>query len=583
MSFFVLIPAQRKTDSLSDLITHGMRNGFTTSHDETMGDFRFVAFKDLSGNTPPSATDDNGNSAFCFGSFIYKKKSGLSALEMFLRDFEPHSFDWSETIGHFVIVLSKNGKIYILNDGLGAAKIFMNSSNRIVSNSFVSQLYMNDKPKFHLQGCYEYVFAGSCYGNTTFVEDIVTVDPNSILRLETKNWSVIRKKSPISHRKWSADATLSDVANHHLANLNDVFEAIAGEFGDRIRVSMSGGYDSRLMLASLLRLDVKPRVFSYGDEDDIDVQIAKTVSREFNLEFFHIDKSLVQKPSPDDFAATAERNMFGFDGWKCDAGLMGGNADYRDRLSRHVDGQVPLNGSLGEIYRNFFYLIDRKYSAMDIVSVFFSGYGSDGGGKFFDNARYRATLAGKIAQSIDRPPDVKLDRGDIERIYPSFRGRYWTGHDAQINQRFGGMFFPYLEHAVITDTATTPLRHKNLGVLQGEMIHMQLPRLAEIRSGYGYPMRGKRPLSIRLKNTINNMRPPFVRRQGYRFHVNKMQPRQSTFSDKYLSSVIGNDYHYIDEIFNLNRLYSLSQFDRAVTLEYIGQKFGFESPRRETW
>ena len=60
----------------------------------------------------------------------------------------------------------------------------------------------------------------------------------------------------------------------------------------------------------------------------------------------------------------------------------------------------------------------------------------------------RELLAGAAAmrEAIGAGSD-ELERSQVEELYPKFRGRFWTGRDASNNQRFGPMFFPYLEHA----------------------------------------------------------------------------------------------------------------------------------------
>ena len=65
----------------------------------------------------------------------------------------------------------------------------------------------------------------------------------------------------------------------------------------------------------------------------------------------------------------------------------------------------------------------------------------------------------------------RLTRAQVEQIYPRFRGRFWTGHDASNNQRFGPMFFPYLEHAAISNTAKIPIRFKDLGLIVIDEAH----------------------------------------------------------------------------------------------------------------
>jgi hypothetical protein len=52
---------------------------------------------------------------------------------------------------------------------------------------------------------------------------------------------------------------------------------VAASFGDRVTCALSGGYDSRLILALLRRHGVSPRVYVYGPPGDKDVELARTI------------------------------------------------------------------------------------------------------------------------------------------------------------------------------------------------------------------------------------------------------------------------------------------------------------------
>jgi len=57
---------------------------------------------------------------------------------------------------------------------------------------------------------------------------------------------------------------------------------------DGVGIHLTGGYDSRLILASLLRLGIKPRTFIFGVKTNYNSQIAERVARALNLEHHFI-------------------------------------------------------------------------------------------------------------------------------------------------------------------------------------------------------------------------------------------------------------------------------------------------------
>ncbi|MGB5201196.1 MAG: hypothetical protein WBR56_14990, partial [Sedimenticolaceae bacterium] len=248
-----------------------------------------------------------------------------------------------------------------------------------------------------------------------------------------------------------------------------------------------------------------------------------------------------------------------------------------DRLKRHLDGQIPLNGSLGEIYRNFFYMPDRSSSTGAVVSTFYSQYNPKAFTQRFDETEYRSAMQAAMREAIGAESD-ELERSQVEELYPKFRGRFWTGRDAQINQRFGTMFFPYLEPAAISNTAKIPIRFKDLGFLQGRMIARINPRLADYPSDYGFPLDGPRPLTYRLKTFLGTQRPPTLRKLSFRITHRRQEPRTGPLSPTYLSRVIDLEFPILRALFNIEGVNSANQYGLIATLEYLGQRYNLRVP-----
>ena len=273
----------------------------------------------------------------------------------------------------------------------------------------------------------------------------------------------------------------------------------------------------------------RPTLFVYGGPDDEDVQIARLITEAEGLPLEHIDKSTVPAPDPEAFIGETEKNLFAFDGWKVETPLFDFGADRQDRLKRHVDGQVPLNGSLGEIYRNFFYMPDRPSSTGAVISTFYSRYDPRAFTDNFDEKDYRSAMAESMREAIGAESD-ELERSQVEELYPKFRGRFWTGRDAQINQRFGPMFFPYLEHAAISNTAKIPIGLKDLGYLQGRMIGRINSRLADYPSDYGFRPERSATAQVSGKDLPRHPASTGLRKLSFRMTHRVQEPRTGALS-----------------------------------------------------
>ena len=360
-----------------------------------------------------------------------------------------------------------------------------------------------------------------------------------------------------------------------MSQLERVFEPIARNYPDSLRLSFSGGFDSRLMLANLLKFGARPTLFVYGNEQDEDVRIARLICKAEGLPLEVIDKALMPSVDPDAFASETEENFFAFDGWKVETPLFDFGADRRDRLNRHVGGQVPLNGGLGEIYRNFHYMPDRASSTGAVVSTFYSRYDPRAFTDRFSAAVYRSNMSRAMREAIGAESD-RLNRSQVEELYPKLRGRFWTGRDAQTNQRFGAMFFPYLEHAAISNTAKIPIRFKDLGYLQGRMIGRINSRLANYPSDYGFSLDGPRPLKYRLKTYLGTQRPHVVRKLSFRLTKRRKEPRAGALTAGYLSRVIDLEFPVMRKLFRIEAINSVTQYGLIATLEYLAKRYNLD-------
>jgi hypothetical protein len=195
----------------------------------------------------------------------------------------------------------------------------------------------------------------------------------------------------------------------------------------------------------------------------------------------------------------------------------------------------------------------------------------------FDERRFRAAMAASMREAIGAESN-RLERSQVEALYPKFRGRFWTGRDAQVNQRFGPMFFPYLEHAAISDTAQIPIRLKDLGRLQGRMIGRVNRRLASYPSDYGFALDGPRPPAYRLKSFLGTQRPPGLRKLSFRLGHRRPEPRSGPLSDAYLGRVIDLGFPVMRGLFEIDAVNSATQYGLVATLEYLAQRFGLELP-----
>ena len=110
--------------------------------------------------------------------------------------------------------------------------------------------------------------------------------------------------------------------------------------------------------------------------------------------------------------------------------------------ARRVLGDtIAINGWGGEIFRNFFYLLDRRYSIREFLWSFYSRFNPAVCTAAFDSESYYRSLEGKVMNLLGSD-ERWLPRPTVEWLYHSFRGRAWDGKVDSIAGRYGFTAMP---------------------------------------------------------------------------------------------------------------------------------------------
>ncbi|RMF08986.1 MAG: hypothetical protein D6763_08740 [Alphaproteobacteria bacterium] len=499
------------------------------------------------------------------GTLFYKGLYGERALAALLDEDRPPARD--DISGCGVFLVARGGVLRLFTDPLGTYKVYRDTADTIWSDSFLAVAQTLTAPAINPQGVYEYVFQGATYGNETVLDRVQLVDSKSIHeigdRVHSTPWpggiEPAINQAPLEHHV----DTLTEL-------LRERYGAIATAFGDRVDTALSGGYDSRLTLALLLDQGVTPHLHVYGAPDDPDVIVARTVCAGEGLSISHEDKSALGDDSPDGVTAAVKQQFLAFDGWPPD-GIIGNGSDLATRRARCHNGVLALNGGGGEIFRNFFYLIDRPFTVRQILWTFYSRFEPRWCGEAFDESAYYTRMGEKISAIFTRPRD-RLTRAEVEYIYPAFRGRFWTGRNTAINTHLGPALTPFLDHALVRAAVGVPLAYKNHGILEAAMIEAISPALARYASDYGHSFCGAVPLRRKLRDWMTYVRPPALRRFSYRFKTRLQPPGLKRFlQPNYRRSYLPNGIAYMDRFFHLDRVTDPAQMNRILTLEFLFQ------------
>lgn len=570
MGTFFIAPATTLASICQRLDRQHQDHGFQLARRIEVADYSLYLYRNLHGNGGLFVELEDGGFACLVGQLLYRAATGEEALRLYASDLSQQRVDNQRVIGQFTLILKDANGLRLLTDSLGFYQIYLNVRTRIISSSFWSLLELLPAASGDPEGIYEYAWNGASFGGKTFINEIRRLPANAELVVD-QELVVKRTAPPASQKVEGGRISFEGYLDDHAERLRAVFQDLAQAYGERLHVSFSSGYDSRLILAGLKAAGLRPRLFVYGQDGDKDVEVAEQIAAGEGLQLNIIDKSRLVNPEVATSTDRQQADFVRFDGWRVD-GVFDDGVDTPDRLARHDNGGVPLNGSLGEIYRNFFYIPDRAMPLSRVVESFFSGYAPSACTEAFNVKAYVDSLV-RAFQSELGTHESRVTRTAVESLYPLVRGRYWTGRDVNLNLRFGPMHFPFMQAQLIEGTSAIPLDFKNDGHLEAKLIDRLDPALAAYPSGYGYRFCEPPPVRYRAKSWMTIYRPAWLRARSYRLRFAKPRAFPNYLSADRLSALMDTSFPCMRPYFHPERLHDPNAFNRIATMEYIFQRY----------
>ncbi len=504
------------------------------------------------------------------GTFFYRGRVGEAALLALLEEFIFPFNDWERVDGQFAAIVAKNGKVHVFNDYFANFQTFHDPLVETVTTSFLSVATGCPTLSLNQQGIYEFVFNAAPTGDDTIFNEVIRLGANRQLVMNEASHAEIVAKPLSEPRPWSQDH-----AEKILSRLRHIVGQSAQAWNGNIQAPLTGGLDSRLLIALLRDQGVKPHIYVYGPKDNPDVEVAKDIARweGFNLEIF--DKKAWRHIEPDEFAAQVEQNFHEIDGFATDESLFDNGANSHARRQRQTGGALAMSGGCGEIFRNFFFLPNQPMHAHKIVRAFYSGYDSSELTDKFSSTAYERNIAQKIEHTMGVKSET-LPRRRIEELYPRFRGRAFFGREISIVGTLGGYVLPFLDCALINYTLDIPFDKRKAGSLQSELLTKLDPRLAQYSSSYGHSFDQKPGFRHTVAETMTVHRPNVLRKSSYAIR-NKMVRRQEhegLLSDTYLGRVIDLEFPVMRRFFKTAKIRNPLFYSRIASLEYLAKFVG---------
>lgn len=357
---------------VNNFISYCEKAGFNRYNRATFATGGGAVFKKLQIDNDNFLSTDSG-SVYIVGTFFYNGQSGQAAMAGILSDFnEDIPAIRDKMNGAYACALIKNGRLYAFGDASGVyyyyCGVFRETNEWVIGTS----LYGLAKASKHysieeynlLEKCFQ-----SQFGDGTIFKDFCKIDGDSCFVFDLANNTfekrTIGKKISIDHRDIKVIVKEAAGEYHKLA------KTLKNTFGEKgLSILMTGGLDSRCMMASLLSEGITPSMY-YGvgnsplaptTEDDLKVD--KVYSEKFNLPLQILDWSMPEKIN---VAWDETIEKYG------ELGTMYSSSPFVYSGLDSIKEPCVLLGYFGEMYRNH-KLVEGKKKAKFTVDDILWGY-----------------------------------------------------------------------------------------------------------------------------------------------------------------------------------------------------------------
>jgi hypothetical protein len=509
------------------------------------------------------------------GTLVVDGEMGRPALAALLRHVDLPAPDWSRLGGQFVALVRRGGRAFLLTDYFGAFQLFHDADLGLFSTSLLAATRTLPRLSFDTQGIYEFAFNVVPIGSDTIFAELKTLGPDQAVELREEGAVLHPLAKPLPAEP--ASMPMPERIAAHRDRLSAVVRNHVAQYRDRIFCPLSGGLDSRLLLAALRAEGARARVYVYGPASSEDVRIARAIGAAEGFEVEWRDKE-AKALAPEDFPGQVERNFHEYDALPNYGELFENGENGAARDARHSGGALSASGGCGEIYRNFFFLPDRPASAATVARTFFARYAQNDATGLFDEAAFLRNIEDKILVALGLPGErSRLPRALIEQIYPRVRCRSLFGREISLEGRYGPYLMPFLDHQVVAEAMTLPVALKHAGRFEAALLNAIDPALARQPSAYGHDFTGPPSLGHRLGELGTRIRPAWLRQRSYAIQ-RRLRPMADEhgglLTSDYMARVVDPEYPAMRRFFNVERIGDSGLMRRVSCLEYFAAQLG---------
>ena len=322
-----------------------------------------------------------------------------------------------------------------------------------------------------------------CLGNDSLHQQVQRVDPATVYYYRQGELTIVKDSYPTDIFT-TGDRLNADEA---LEIYNRVYDEY---YCDRpVCISLSAGYDSRVLLASLLKRGIQPPTGTEGAPDSTDVLTAQAIAKDFGLSHRTIELT------EHDFINNAETAVEATSGELLMSSAWGSYM-FLQQVEFPADA-LHLAGTNGGLFKANFSQRELFYQVADllpdrVLKQFFNAY------QIYKQRQYKGfpltawrwnQQALKFSTISDRcyqlAAVVRDFSAQVDYFHSYYRVRNYTGKGLALYNLINLTSSPFLDYRMVEVGAKLAKKYKINSFLHQHLLLNSYPQLAE------YPMNGK--------------------------------------------------------------------------------------------
>ena len=451
----------------------------------------------------------NGHQLFVCGTLVYKNGSFKNSVRLLLQDLVNNTTDHSQLLGNFCFIYISGGNIELYSDGLGIQNIYYTADKEILSSSFLATACCSlPALSINRNAATESLCTGSLIGPETLLNGIFRMEPHAIPDIPGISIQFIKKPQI----DFSIKRSFNEELEHQLNILSGYFGSFKPLADECTADSgITGGHDSRLIMALAQKYWNHVNYHShYRKVKDDELIVAEEVCKTANVPLKQVFVKHPLDMSNEEFEKVMHEGFRFYDGHiKMHAYWT---EEYNNRLYRQEilgDAKFAVSGIGGEQYRNMegMYLIKWNYHDFIRYGVLLNFCGPA-----FFNASKEALMVNHLSEKISLKLGIdkhmkKMDMLTLKRYLNEvfIPARLGMRNNAENTLSF--FTSPFVD-AQVSVHAYSAIPHLGIAYhFQEKMITKLDPKLAAVRSVYGFNFKDGEPFKIKLKQLLQNVIP----------------------------------------------------------------------------